>query len=189
MSTLSKGRLLAGGICVVLTGCVSQSKYDALLAENMQLQQQVAAQSAQRTADEAAIAEGEGRISRLQGAIKYTVESDLLFEPGSWELSEAGKKTMAKLASKLAPTQQNKLVVNGYTDVVPVGPRLEEQGVSSNQELSQKRAEAVRDFLIARGVDPSLVTAVGHGAANPVAANDTAQGRSKNRRVELSLGG
>jgi chemotaxis protein MotB len=188
MSILSRSGLLAGGflLSTALAACVSQSKYDALQAENAQLKQE---HSAQRAADQAAIAEGKGQVSRLQGAIKYTIESDLLFAPGSWTLSEAGKRTIAKMASQLAPTQRNKLVVNGYTDTQPIGRELERKGVSSNQELSEKRAEAVRDFLVSQGVNPDLVSAVGHGASNPIARNDTTRGRSQNRRVELTLGG
>jgi chemotaxis protein MotB len=158
-----------------LTGCVSESQYDVLQAQNAQLQEQVTAQQAQ--------------VTRLQGAIKYTIESDLLFPSGSWAMSEEGKQTLGRMATSLAPTQQNALVVNGYTDNAPVGPSLEQKGVTSNAELSQKRAETVRQFLISKGVAPDLITAVGHGDANPVASNDTAQGRSQNRRVELTLGG
>jgi chemotaxis protein MotB len=191
MSIRSRSWLLAGGLLCggVLTACVSQSKYDALQAENAQLHQQVSAQSAQNAADQAAIAEGKVHVSRLQGAIKYTIDSDLLFAPGSWELSDAGKRTISKVAVKLAPTQRNKLVVNGYTDNVPIGPDLERKGVSSNQELSEKRAQAVRDFMISRGLNPDLVTAVGHGSSDPVAENETTHGRSQNRRVEVTLGG
>jgi chemotaxis protein MotB len=54
--------------------------------------------------------------------------------------------------------------------------------------LSQKRADAVMQYLIAQGLKPDLVSAQGFGDANPVASNDTAQGRAKNRRVELTLG-
>jgi chemotaxis protein MotB len=181
MHILSRTSLVAGGflLSAVLTACVSQSKYNALQAENTQLKEQISTQSAQNQA----------AVSRLQGAIKYTVESDLLFSPGSWELSEPGKRTMAKLVSQLAPTQEKKLVVNGYTDTVPIGRDLEQKGVTSNQELSEKRAEAVRDFLISQGVNPDLVSAVGHGSSDPIASNDTPKGRSQNRRVELTLGG
>ena len=125
----------------------------------------------------------------MQGAIKYTINSDLLFPPGSWEMSAEGKDTIAKMAAKLAPTQENRLVVNGYTDNSPIGPALEQQGVTSNEILSQKRAEAVKQFLISQGVDPNLITAVGHGDADPIATNESAKGRSQNRRVELTLGG
>jgi chemotaxis protein MotB len=93
------------------------------------------------------------------------------------------------MASQLAPTQQNKLLVTGYTDNSPIGPELQRQGVTSNQVLSQKRAETVMQYLISQGLNPGLVTARGLGDADPVASNDTAQGRAKNRRVELTLAG
>ena len=56
-------------------------------------------------------------------------------------MSNQGKQVISKLAAKLAPTQENKLVVNGYTDNAPIGPALQRQGVTSNQILSQKRAD------------------------------------------------
>ena len=102
-------------------------------------------------------------------------------------MSGPGKQIIAKFAAKLAPTQQNKLVVNGYTDNAPIGPALQKKGIASNQELSQKRAEDVMQFLISQGVKPDLVMAVGHGEADPVASNSAPAGRSQNRRVELAL--
>jgi chemotaxis protein MotB len=102
-------------------------------------------------------------------------------------MSEQGKQIIARMASQLAPTQQNKLVVNGYTDNAPIGPALRRQGVTSNEILSQKRADAVMQFLISQGVRPELVSAHGYGEADPVAPNNTAAGRAQNRRVELTL--
>ena len=165
-----------------LAGCVSQSKYDDVVAQNQQLQQQVASLSAQVNA-------AQTQVGRLQSAIKYTVDSDLLFRPGGWEMSAAGKDVIGKFTSKLAPTQQNMLVVNGYTDNAPIGRGLQRKGVTSNQILSQKRAENVMEYLISQGVQPGFLSAVGHGDADPLAPNTTAQGRAKNRRVELTLGG
>jgi chemotaxis protein MotB len=165
-----------------LTACVSQSKYDDVVAQNQQLQQQVSSLSAQMNA-------AQTQVGRLQSAIKYTVESDLLFPPGGWEMSDAGKEVIGKFTSKLAPTQQNKLVVNGYTDNSPVGRELKRKGITSNEILSQKRAENVMEYLISQGMQPSLVSAVGHGEADPIAPNNSATGRAKNRRVELTLGG
>ena len=165
-----------------LTACVSQSKYDEVVAQNQQLQQQVSSLSAQVNA-------AQTQVGRLQSAIKYTVDSDLLFPPGGWEMSAAGKDVIGKFTTRLAPTQQNKLVVNGYTDNAPVGRELQRKGVTSNQILSQKRAENVMEYLVSQGMQPSLVSAVGHGDADPVASNKTPQGRAKNRRVELTLGG
>jgi chemotaxis protein MotB len=81
------------------------------------------------------------------------------------------------------------ITVTGYTDNVPIGPELMQQGLTSNQDLSMRRAQTVVQYLISQGVNPSLLTAQGLGDADPVAPNDTAQGRAQNRRVELTLPG
>jgi chemotaxis protein MotB len=197
MSIAAKYLLIAGSLLgsVALTSCVSQSSYDSLDAENAQLHNYIAAQRTEleltkgRLDDrEAQLGESKGHVTRLQGAIKYTVESDLLFPAGSWKMSKEGKDVITKMADKLAPTQENKLVVNGYTDSTPIGDELEKKGIDSNQELSEKRAAAVRAFLITKGMAPDKIIAIGHGEEKPVSTNETAKGRSQNRRVELTLG-
>jgi chemotaxis protein MotB len=182
MTNPIKRQIIVGSLlsALGLTGCVSQSKYDNLQAQNQQLQQQNATMAQQLSADKA-------QIGRLQGAIKYTVNSDLLFPPGGWQMSAQGKQIIGRMAAKLAPTQQNKILVNGYTDNTPVGPGLQQQGVTSNEILSQKRAENVMEYLVSQGLNPSLVEAHGYGDAQPVASNDTPKGRAENRRVELTL--
>jgi len=192
---------------VPLSGCVSQGTYDDLQqqyttlqgqygdlqGQYQQLQRASAAQAAQSAADLAAAkkeaAAEQAQIGRFQEAIKFTVNSDLLFRPGSWEMSPRGQDLIAKLAPKLAPYQQNKLVVNGYTDNTPISPALKRQGVTSNEVLSQKRAEAVMQDLISAGVKPDMISARGFGEASPIASNKTAQGRAQNRRVEVTLAG
>ena len=129
------------------------------------------------------------QICRLQGAIRYTVNSDLLFPSGGYQMSDRGKQIIAGFAAKLAPTQQNKIQVSGYTDNAPIGAALRREGITSNEILSQKRAANVMEFLLSQGIKPDLIAAQGFGEANPVAPNDTAQGRAQNRRVELSLAG
>jgi len=169
-------RLIVGSLLIstlTLAGCVSRSDYDNLQTQNQQLQTQNQQLHTQ--------------ICRLQGAIKYTVNGDLLFPPGSYEISDQGQQLIGRLASQLAPFQQNKLVVNGYTDNAPIGAQLRRQGIDSNQMLSQKRADNVMQFLISQGVKQDMISAVGHGEDDPVASNSTAQGRAQNRRVELTL--
>jgi chemotaxis protein MotB len=184
MTKATNGCLIVGSLLstMVLGGCVWQSDYDALQSQYQTLQQQSNSQAAQIAADKQ-------QIANLQGAIKYTVNSDLLFAPGSWKISPQGEKVMAGLVAKLAPTQQNKVMVNGYTDNAKIGSELMKMGIKSNQQLSQKRAESVMQFLVSKGVKPDLISAVGHGEQDPVASNTTAQGRAQNRRVELTLGG
>jgi len=127
------------------------------------------------------------QVSRLAGAIKYSVNSDLVFSPGSWQIWPQGRQLIANMAKKLAPTQDNRLLISGYTDNSPIGPQLRAQGVTSNEELSQKRAEAVMEYLVSQGFKADMMTAKGLGDSNPVASNDTASGRAENRRVEISL--
>lgn len=178
------------GACVLLGGCVvSQEKYDALAAQNQQLQtqnQQLTAQNQQMSQQITAL---NSDVARLQNAIKYTINSDLLFAPGSYRMTPEGQEVIGKFASQLAPTQRQRIMVNGYTDNAPIGASLKQAGITSNEVLSQKRAEAVRDYLISRGVKPDMVGARGFGEAQPLAPNTTREGRAQNRRVELALVG
>ena len=164
---------------LVLAGCVSQHKYDTLDAQYQQLNQTMSAE----------VASNQMHITRMRDAIKVSINEELLFPSGGWDMPVAAQQTIRKIVPILAPKQQAKLLVNGYTDNVPIGPGLKSQGITSNQELSQKRADTVMQFLIAQGVNPNLVSAQGFGEQDPVASNDTPEGRAQNRRVELTLAG
>jgi chemotaxis protein MotB len=163
----------------LLAGCVSQQKYDALENDYNQLNQRLSSE----------IAHQQVHITRLQGAIKVNVNSELLFPSGGWDMPPQAAQTIAKMAPILAPMQQTKLLVNGYTDSTPIGPELRQKGIESNQQLSLKRAQTVEQYLISQGVKPELVSGQGFGEADPVASNDTAEGRAQNRRVEITLTG
>src|SRR6202453_1251459 len=161
----------------LLAGCVSQSKYDALEARYQQLNQTMSSE----------IAANQMQITRLQGAIKVTVNGELLFPSGGWQMPATAQQTIAKMAPILAPMQETTIMVNGYTDNTPIGPDLMREGVTSNLILSQKRADNVMQYMISQGVKPNLVSAQGFGDADPVASNATPEGRAQNRRVELTL--
>jgi chemotaxis protein MotB len=164
---------------LLLAGCVTQQKYDALETRYQQLNQTMSAE----------IAADQARITRLQNAIKVTVNDELLFPSGEWQMPAQAQRTIGKIAPILAPMQQTRIQVNGYTDNVPIGPGLVREGITNNLELSQRRADNVMQFLISQGVKPNLVSARGFGEAEPVASNDTPAGRAQNRRVELTLAG
>jgi chemotaxis protein MotB len=176
-------RIAVAAIPLLLSGllaaCVSQQSYDALENDYNQLNQRLSGEIGQQQV----------HITRLQGAIKVAVNSELLFPSGGWQMPPEAAQTIAKMAPILAPFQQTKIIVIGYTDNVPIGPELRQQGVESNQQLSLKRAQTVAQFLVSQGVNPTLVAAQGRGDADPIAPNDTPQGRAQNRRVELTLAG
>jgi chemotaxis protein MotB len=178
LSSLKRGMVLLPLIAPILGGCVWKSDYDAAVAQNNQLKQEVASLQAQNAA-------ASHQVNRLGGAVLYTLQGDLLFPSGGYQVSDAGKKLIGRVASQLAATQTQHIVVVGYTDNAPIGPALAQQGITSNQILSQKRAEAVMQAAIEQGVKPELLSADGEGDADPVASNDTPAGRAKNRRVEL----
>jgi chemotaxis protein MotB len=164
---------------LLLAGCVTQQKYDALQSRYDQLNQTMSSE----------IGAKEMHIERLQNAIKVTVNDQLLFPSGDWQMPAAAQQTIAKMTPILAPMQQTTIMVSGYTDNVPIGAGLMRRGITSNLVLSQKRADNVMQFMISQGVKPSLISAQGFGDADPVASNDTADGQAQNRRVELTLAG
>ena len=185
-SGLTAGVLLLSAFA--LTGCmVPKSDLEDAQAQNAQLQtqnQQLQTQNQQLTTQ---LADEHAQTCRLIGAIKYTVNSDLLFPSGSYKMSAAGQTILGRMASQLAEFQEHHLVVDGYTDNQAVGAQLRRQGIDSNEALSQKRADAVMEYLVSQGVKQDMVSAKGYGDTNPVASNDTAQGRAMNRRVEIHL--
>jgi outer membrane protein OmpA-like peptidoglycan-associated protein len=107
--------------------------------------------------------------------------SDVLFDTGKYSLKPNTQISLAKVAGILQAYPGLKLQVEGYTDSVG--------GESYNQKLSENRADAVRDFLLAQGVSHDNITSTGYGESSPVADNNTASGRSQNRRVQLVVSG
>jgi chemotaxis protein MotB len=161
---------------LMLGGCVSQSAYDQLQAQNQQLQAQIQQLQAQL---------GQSRAEQ-----KFVEAGDLLFPEGGYELSPAGQAELANnIAPKLRGLQNAKVVVYGYTDNTPVGPALQEKGIPDNLVLSTRRASAVVVFLIKQGLNPTIISAKGFGDTHPEASNDTPQGRAANRRIEITIQG
>lgn len=169
---------------LLLAGCVSQQKYEESQQKNAELEKEYQELNQAMSAE---VGAKNMQISRMQDAIKVSVNSELLFPSGGWEMPAKAKETIAKLAAILAPHQTAKINVNGYTDNTPIGPGLMKEGITSNLILSQKRADNVMQYLISQGVKPELVSAHGLGDADPVASNDTPAGRAQNRRVELTV--
>ena len=123
-------------------------------------------------------------ISRLKDQLKVTVASEILFPSGSAELAPAGADVLRKVAAA-ANQSRDEVRVEGHTDSDPIAPVLA-QYYPSNWELSTARAAVAVRTLQATGMVPAeRLAAVGYGDSHPVAPNDTAEGRAKNRRVEI----
>ncbi|MDQ3518912.1 MAG: OmpA family protein [Gemmatimonadota bacterium] len=104
-----------------------------------------------------------------------------LFASGQYQLSPRARSQIGTIGAVLAQYPDNRISVEGHTD--SVGREL------ANQRLSEMRAEAVRAALIAERVDPARIDMAGYGQSQPVADNNTAEGRGRNRRVEIVIVG
>ncbi len=110
------------------------------------------------------------------------LESSTSFPVGSTELSPAGQRVLDNFAAQLSSMSElESVTIVGHTD--STGP------AALNQRLSQARAEAARNYLIAQGINPELIQAEGRGSEEPVADNETEEGRQANRRIEISVVG
>jgi outer membrane protein OmpA-like peptidoglycan-associated protein len=107
--------------------------------------------------------------------------SDVLFDTGSATLKPGAREKLAKIGGILVSHQGLTVAVEGHTDSVGAE--------SFNQALSEHRATAVRDYLVAQGIAPRSVGTAGFGESKPVATNDTAAGKQQNRRVVLVVAG
>lgn len=107
--------------------------------------------------------------------------SDVLFRSGSFELLPGARERLAKVSGIVLAYPSLHVAVEGHTDSVGSD--------EYNQNLSEHRAEAVRDYFVQQGISSSAVEARGFGKSEPIASNDTAEGRQQNRRVELVLSG
>jgi outer membrane protein OmpA-like peptidoglycan-associated protein len=107
--------------------------------------------------------------------------SDVLFDTAKFSLRPEAREKLAKVAGIVSGHPGLRLDVEGHTDNVG--------GDDYNQQLSEQRGSAVRDYLTQQGMQPNSVSTKGFGKTQPVASNETASGRQQNRRVELVISG
>ncbi|HUL60308.1 MAG TPA: OmpA family protein [Anaeromyxobacteraceae bacterium] len=127
---------------------------------------------------------GRVEVSELRGRMAVKMKDKILFASGSATIGKEGKDSLRAVASALRAIQGKVIRVEGHTDNVPTaagGP------FPTNWELSSARALAVVRFLQEVGMDPTRLAAAGYGEFQPMAPNDTPEGRSQNRRIEIVL--
>lgn len=123
---------------------------------------------------------GKVKVEENDDGVVITIADLVLFEPGASSISPGGLDVMKKIAKVLGQFAYP-IKVAGHTDNIPIST----QRYASNWELSANRASDVVRFLISQGIDPRLLSAQGFAEYKPIASNKTAEGRSKNRRVEI----
>lgn len=116
-------------------------------------------------------------IREEEGKMIISLSGGVLFETAGAQLSGRAQTQLATVAQALAAYPDRNIVIEGHTDATGSD--------STNQDLSQRRAEAVRGYLESQGVPSERLRAVGRGESEPIASNDNAEGRANNRRVEV----
>jgi outer membrane protein OmpA-like peptidoglycan-associated protein len=118
-------------------------------------------------------------VQRLQDNLRISMKSDVLFDDGSSSIKPGNYDEIARIADILNRYPRTRVTVEGHTDNTGPG--------SINMRLSEERARAVGEVLIARGIDPGRVTTVGLGESKPIGSNAMEAGRQLNRRVSLLI--
>lgn len=171
----------------------ARAKTAAELAEVERQREALKVETARLTTEREAIAkERDALAARLSGALGKVAQTDqtarglvvslsggILFDTGKSDLKEGAKITLAKLAGILLMMGESKIQIEGHTDSTG--------SAETNDKLSLARANSVMNFLAEQGVEAARMTSAGLGSTQPVAENDTAENRGKNRRVEIVL--
>lgn len=130
--------------------------------------------------------EGKGlTVEQKNGKVYVSMENKLLFGSGSWTVGTEGKKAVVEVGKVLAANPDISVLIEGHTDNAAYNGSGQ---ITDNWDLSTKRATAIVHILKEnKSVNPKSLTAAGRGEFAPVASNDTAEGKSKNRRIEIIL--
>jgi len=147
-------------------------------ADTLQAQQALM-ESEKRTAAALASLASIASLKEEERGLVLTLTGSVLFQSGKSTLMPPARAKLDQVAEALQAIQARNLIVEGHTD---------SQGSdASNQGLSQRRADAVGDYLVQRGYPANRIRSLGQGEGSPVAKNDSAEGRANNRRVEIVI--
>lgn len=167
---------------------IKQAKENTSIIDSVRLQQQLIQQQEKIFAEIRTYLTEAGKQDNIaatfdKGKITLRLPSDLLFEPGSVELSEAAKVQLNTIADLLIKNKDQDINIKGYTDnVEPVAGRFKD-----SWEISSLRAVNVLRYLMSIGIESSRLTATGLSSLNPLYPNDSEENRAKNRRIEFEL--
>lgn len=123
-------------------------------------------------------------VQVIKGVVYISLADNMLYKSGSYEIGEHAGETLSKIAKIITDYKDYDVLVEGNTDNVPIS----QKNIRNNWDLSALRASSVVQALQTRyGVDPKRLTAAGRGEYNPVASNDSAVGKQRNRRTQIII--
>lgn len=172
-----KDRIIAG---------LTQEKMDAIKERDRVLEEQKHSYDnvVSELTDE--IKKGEIAVKQLKDKLTLTMVEKILFDSGKADIKTNGKKVLDRVAEILKTITDKQIRIEGHTDNVPIGAVLAEK-FPTNWELSTARATTVARYLQDKGVSPAYLNAAGYSEYKPVESNETDDGKSKNRRIEIVL--
>jgi len=132
------------------------------------------------------IERGQITISELKGKLSVNMVDSVLFDSGKAEVKKGGEEILDKVVSILKDVEDKAIRIEGHTDNVLISPSLAKR-YPTNWELSAARALNVTRYLEKEGIDPAILSAAAFGEHQPVADNNTPEGRTKNRRIAITL--
>jgi len=201
--TLAPIAVLIAAVLAFTAGCVSKSRFNKL-EDDLEACRSRGQALAGRVEEQAAvavvtdtfydglvnamqdeIADSQIAIHQMQSGVNLNLPAAVLFPSGSAQVSEEGKQVLKKVAAQLKNVPYQTIVA-GFTDNVPIGGKLAEL-YPSNWELAAARAANVVCLLQASGVPGARLLVASFGENDPVASNDTPEGRHANRRIEIRL--
>lgn len=175
--------LLAFTLCA---GCVPQQQYQQEVQQNQQLLYMNETYQNLNKNLESEVKSDQVQIKQLKNRLQVTMVNEILFSEGGWEVGRHGIDVLNKVAPSLQSLNGKQIIVQGYTDNLPVEGTLRNR-FPTNWELSGARATNVVRHLQTQGVDPSTLAAEAFGEYHPLAPNDTPEGRRKNRRINIVI--
>lgn len=123
-------------------------------------------------------------VQVLKGVVYISLSDNMLYKSGSYEISDRANATLAKIAKIISDYKDFEVLIEGNTDNVPIS----KTNIRNNWDLSALRASSVVQALQTNfGVDPKRLTAGGRGEYNPIASNDTPEGKARNRRTQIII--
>ncbi|MBI5055046.1 MAG: OmpA family protein [Nitrospirae bacterium] len=177
MAIKEKDRIIAG---------LTQEKMDAIKERDRVIEEQKHSYDnvVSELTDE--IKKGEIAVKQLKDKLTLTMVEKILFDSGKADIKTNGKKVLDRVAEILKGITDKQIRIEGHTDNVPIGSVLAEK-FPTNWELSTTRATTVARYLQDKGVSPAFLNAAGYSEYRPVESNETDEGKSKNRRIEIVL--